>query len=510
MEFCSKMNKRLILFSFVFLLVMGSFVIAEEVQQEITLIKTQQNMQQAIDENARTVTYTFSSSDSAIEVQRKSYWSVIPDSENNKAYIKTDDKGSLIEADLTASKETSWTFGQETLKVPEGARVVFKDGKIEVFGKENQQVGLTDKTSGTELKSSLTLGKEPVSIENGIISGKNFQIGDIKVQSGSLSLSNGGYVLGKNSLADWKGLTLGNGKDLFLATSEIAYNSYSGSAIFPEDLRLRGKGEGFDVLFNEGNSFAHVDSRDNFEIKAEKGFEFSLENIEKDKPRLTLSGEGELKNGVNQIKIENNKVFRNRNSLLENFGSTDLEVFLLGEKNKFSFDEQNKIKISDLKEEESLIYIKDPNAEAERFWNSNPDSLSNQDMLKIDLLLQNPFLSAENKEYMKDLSSVLHINVAVNLLGGMAMDLKSLNSRSGKLSQMSEEYFKQIQLEMQRDSNKLEEVAKGSREVTIAIQGITEQIDNLNTENVGEFEDNLRNLRLLIQEQTSSLKGFTE
>ena len=141
------MRNYLILFSFVFILIISSFVIAEEAQQEITLIKTQQNMQQTIDENARTVTYTFSSSDSAIEVQRKSYWGVVPASEKNKAYIKTDDKGNLIEADLTASKETSWTFGQETLKIPEGARVLYKDGKIEIFGKENQQISLTDKTS---------------------------------------------------------------------------------------------------------------------------------------------------------------------------------------------------------------------------------------------------------------------------------------------------------------------------------------------------------------------------
>jgi hypothetical protein len=133
--------------------------------------------------------------------------------------------------------------------------------------------------------------------KDSVLSGKNFQVGDIKVQSGSLSLTKEGYILGKNSLADWKGLTLGNGKDLFLATSESAYNSYEGSAIFPEDLRLRGKGEDFTIKFNKDNALTRIDERDNFEIKAGKGFEFSLENrnpdLNPDKkiPLMNVKGE---------------------------------------------------------------------------------------------------------------------------------------------------------------------------------------------------------------------------
>lgn len=40
-----------------------------------------------------------------------------------------------------------------------------------------------------------------------------------------------------------------NGQNLFLANSKDAHNSLESSTLFPEDWRLDGKGEGFDVLF---------------------------------------------------------------------------------------------------------------------------------------------------------------------------------------------------------------------------------------------------------------------
>jgi len=282
MELCYKMKKIKFLFAFLLFVFLFSGVIAEEIQQaKITLIEIQKDMQQIIDENARTVTYVFVSEKSTISFPNKNFfWSVKPQSENNKAYIKTDDKGNLIEADLTASEGTSWTFGEETLKVPKDVRVVYRDGKIDIFGKENQEVGLTDRSSGTELKSNLKLGEKPVSIEKGVISGENFEFGGVKVREGGISLAKGGFILkisGKDSLAKWKGLIFKSNEDLFLATSSDETKNYI-NWIFPEDSKLSGKG-GFFVGFEENNKWAKIEPKDNFGIiGTEYNFEFNLEN----------------------------------------------------------------------------------------------------------------------------------------------------------------------------------------------------------------------------------------
>jgi len=293
------MNKRLILFSFVFLFLASSFVFAEETQQEITIITTQHNMQQAIDENTRTVSYVFQEQ-GAIKIGDSNYWDA-----KEGSSLKTDDKGYLIEANLTASKETTWKFGNDTITVEAGTRVVYKDGKIEIFDKEDKKV-------------NVELGeKAELKLSGGILSGKNFQVGDVKVQSGSLSLANGGYVLGKNSLADWKGLTLGNGQDLFLATSEEAYNSYSGSAIFPEDLRLRGKGESYGILFNEDNKWAKIQKGDLFLLKttsADSNFYLENRNSEGIIPQIDINGNLEITQDSKIFTFAENKISLKKDS----------------------------------------------------------------------------------------------------------------------------------------------------------------------------------------------------
>jgi len=210
------MKKLLILFLCAFIFITTSFAIAEEAQQEITIIKTQQNMQQVIDENARTVTYTFTSKDSAISLTEKDFfWSVKPESQENKAYIKTDDKGNLIEADLTASQTTTWIFGQETLKVPEGARVLYKDGKLEIFGKKGESFNLKEKEkSGAEI---FFLDNKGIKIEEGQIKG-NFKLkfGDTPISISGLNGKEGSvkytpsqifpsFYLQKGSMVSYEG-----------------------------------------------------------------------------------------------------------------------------------------------------------------------------------------------------------------------------------------------------------------------------------------------------------------
>lgn len=213
----------------------------------------------------------------------------------DNSYAKILD-GNVIEANLTASNNTSWTFGAQTINVKEGTRVFYKDGKIEIFGEENQSIGLTDKNSGIELTGNLKLGGDSVFIKDGIISGKNFEVDGIKVAEGSLLLAKGGYILGENSVADWKGLALTNDKELFLATFFDETKNHD-NWIFPEDLKLSGKGSDFDIRFKKENPYVLLDYRDNFVVRSIKDTEFSIENrnpqhdADKKIPLMQISGD---------------------------------------------------------------------------------------------------------------------------------------------------------------------------------------------------------------------------
>jgi hypothetical protein len=288
MEFCNRLNKTFVLF-FTFLLLI-SFAFAE-------LQKTE-NILSVEEEGITTLTFQQSDQMEMISIQGSHYTNAKPDS-----FIKVVN-GSISEANMTASKETTWRFGNDTIKVQEGMRVVYKNGTLEIFGKEDS-INITQDFQGTrKLEFS---NNEQGDLE---IKGDNFNVEGIQVKQGSLSVVNGGYVLGENSLADWKGLTLGNGKDLFLATSETAYNSWEGSALFPDNLRLRGKGEGFDILFNEENEWAEVESVDLFAVSMGEESSFDLLN-RKSKgliPEMTSSGAIKILQNGKGIFIKNDKI----------------------------------------------------------------------------------------------------------------------------------------------------------------------------------------------------------
>ena len=285
MEFCSRMKKLI----FILLIVILSFQIVYAGQNY-------DGMQFSEDENGLQ-SYISNSESGKVSLSlddgTRHYWNLA-----NNSFIKVAN-GSVSEADLTATKETSWTFGNQTLKVQEGTRVVFKDGKLEVFGKEGDSFEFEDKIS--ETTSQISLGKDAeLFLERNVLKGKNFNVGDVQVKEGSLSASKGGYVLEKNSLAEWKGLTIGNKEDLFLATSFDETQNHD-NWLFPEEHRLRGKGEGFELRLNpenryiegDDNPYAVVESWDNFEIKAIKDFKFDLINRD---PKRTSEGKIPLMN----------------------------------------------------------------------------------------------------------------------------------------------------------------------------------------------------------------------
>jgi len=349
MEFRNSLKKSFVFFLLIFLI---GFSLAEIKFSETILSEEKEGI----------TTMTFQGSDSLELItlsDGKTYGNAKPNS-----FIKIVND-SILEADLTALKEASWTFGNDTIKVQEGMRVVYKNGTLEVFGNEKESIKVNQDFEGTR-KLEFTKNDEG----NLEIKGTNFNVDGIQVQQGSLSIVNGGYVLGKNSLADWKGLTLGNGKDLFLATSESAYNSWEGSALFPEELRLRGKGEDFTFKFNEGNSFAHIDPRDNFEIKAGKGFEFSLENRNPDIkqegkiPLMNIKGEFMMNqdsktiytnNGEILITKQKDGVLFNKDTTKSGSSTSPIELIVDGQKNRYIVSNFNGVATVPLDKEEGIF-----------------------------------------------------------------------------------------------------------------------------------------------------------
>jgi hypothetical protein len=331
MEFCNRLNKIFVLF-FAFLLLV-SFALADFQKTENIL---------AIEEDGIT-TLTFQQSDQMemISIQGNHYTNAKPDS-----FIKVVN-GSISEADLTATNRTSWTFGNDTLTVEAGTRVVYKDGKLEIFGKEGESFILRDRFQGE--RNEIQFGKNAeLTFQDRTFSGKNFEVDGIQVKEGRLSVVQGGYILGENSLAEWKGLTLGNGKDLFLATSENSYNSWEGSALFPEDLRLRGRGEDFEIRLKEGDDchYAVVEFGDNFEIKAIHNFEFELLNRNPDLnpngkiPLMNVKGEFMVNQDYKTIYTQEGNVLIKREGVLfgqgEKYDDTSpIELFISERKEKY-------------------------------------------------------------------------------------------------------------------------------------------------------------------------------
>lgn len=305
------MKGKIIAFCLIFFLSLTSVIFAEQTvsseQQEIVVVQTQQDMQQSIDSTAKTVTYSFSSPESTIRIQEKEYRNVVPSLGNNSAFVKTDSAGILVEADLTAMNKTTWTFGNQTVSVEDGMRVTYKNGTLNIFSNNSANFTIKDKSSlnvntiSLENNSQLSFFKET-------ISGKNFEVDGIRVREGGVVIRKGGYILSKDSLADWKGMTLVNDKDLFLANSFEETKNHD-NWIFPENTKLSGKGEGFEIVFKEDNKWAKIEPMDTFAIKAEGcSFDIYSRDTEGKIPKVDIDGKWKIVEDGKALFPENNEL----------------------------------------------------------------------------------------------------------------------------------------------------------------------------------------------------------
>ena len=246
----------------------------------------QQNMNSVVDEKSGVTTYTFGE-DSAIQIGKTNFMSVQPSSENTKAVLKVDKEGTILEADLTAKSQTTWKFNDQSVNVPEGARVTFRDGKIEVFGKDNDVIkvetpqGKQDITFAKDysigsLSSSFDRKINPLQIQDNHITGKNFEVGGLSIKDGGATLTENGVLLDANSISSYNQVGITNKEVLLFSNSENFGSSKN--ALFMGKDNLKAKGSDFNLEFNEGNPYAKMDAEDYFKVTMGYHSKFTLKN----------------------------------------------------------------------------------------------------------------------------------------------------------------------------------------------------------------------------------------
>jgi len=294
MEFCNKMrNSKFLAGCFIFIFLFA-VINAEETAPSPEAPATQpaveilqQNMNSVVDEKSGITTYTFSGEDSAIKIGDSNYMGVQPSSENTKAVLKADKDGNILEADLTAKSQTTWKFNEQSVSVPEGARVTFKDGKIEVFGKDRdvvevktpqgkQRVILEQDYGVGGLSSTFDRKTSPLQIQDNHITGKNFEIGGLRVQEGGATLNENGVLLDANSASSYNQVKITNKEPLLFSNSENFGTSKN--ALFMGSSNLKAKGSDFEMEFDLGNPYAKMDAEDYFKVTMSYNSEFSLAN----------------------------------------------------------------------------------------------------------------------------------------------------------------------------------------------------------------------------------------
>lgn len=329
MELCYKMKKIKFLFVFLFVFILLFQIVSAELNYA--------NMNLIENEGVSIYTSTGDGKVSLdVDGKIRHYWDLAKDS-----FIEYSGS-SISAADLTALKETTWVINDKQIKVPAGGRVVYKNGEIEIYGEE-QVFGIGDASSEQGALKNLKLGEKPVKIKDGWISGNWFYIDNVLIWNGNIQILDNGYLLGKSSAAIWNGFTLFSRKDLLLAKDEKLLNNYE-NWIFPEEQRLRAKGNDFSVDFNKNNKYAKIDSdSDLFKIEMKDSF-FDLANRDNLKliPKLDIGGEFSIDEDSKSIYTSSGKILIKK-GYISSKETSPVEIVVEGSDKKFIVNNFNGI-----------------------------------------------------------------------------------------------------------------------------------------------------------------------
>ncbi len=98
-------------------------------------------------------------------------------SASENSFIETDQEGTIINAELTATKETGWTFDNNRYTVPEGGKLIYENGKVKIEIPQNSEMSI--EKEGLEYTLQNTLD-EQVEITEDLITGKDFQVDNLR------------------------------------------------------------------------------------------------------------------------------------------------------------------------------------------------------------------------------------------------------------------------------------------------------------------------------------------
>lgn len=160
--------------------------------------------------------------------------------------------GKIDEMDATFTAATTIKVNEDEIKVPEGARVVYKDGKYEVYGK--------DQTVEINKQKIQINGENSINYDGKKITGKDFTydekrftgIGD---EPAEMTPVKEGYLLGKNTKMEDSMMTITSEKGNTLYSKMCGSVSGFDNYVNPCSRKLTIEGDGFSVGLKEGKQF---------------------------------------------------------------------------------------------------------------------------------------------------------------------------------------------------------------------------------------------------------------
>lgn len=209
-----------------------------------------------LDKKEGITTLTFTETNCYAKIRGKVFMNVKQGDDNTNAYIKLDEKGEVVEGDITAAREGTYEFGEKKIQAEEDTRIVYKEGVIEIHGKD-KNVKIDE--------YNVRLNGEKIKAEGDKITGEDFTLntgtadearirGVEKSKAGEATVNEYGYILGKNTVGENSKVVVTSEQGaLFMKSCQDSsglskYVSTCGQ-------RIAMDGEGFSVQVKEGKNF---------------------------------------------------------------------------------------------------------------------------------------------------------------------------------------------------------------------------------------------------------------
>lgn len=166
--------------------------------------------------------------------------------------IITDRTRKIKEADMTFNEPTTIEIGDKTLKVEKDMRVVYKNGNLEVYGK--------DQTVQVDQNKITINGENNIKLEGQKITGKDFTIDEkrftgVEDKLAEMKIVDEGYLLGKDTMMTDNRMIITSEEGNVLYSKVCGDVSGFSSYVSPCRTTLSIEGDGFSVQMKEGKQF---------------------------------------------------------------------------------------------------------------------------------------------------------------------------------------------------------------------------------------------------------------